>query len=147
MWDIFLFSSTSETVIIDFKIVHPCNNVAICPTMLLPLQYKSRWMTVYEDWCHDWMFNRIEVHNAVIVVPNPFSLLGRELPTMEWASLRAALVISDIMKMQLAIRCRQERITRKKLAWVEQKLSWSTVSTRQNATRCCGRVGNIMIKP
>ena len=37
--------------------------------------YKSQWMTVYEDWVSKedgvtiGMFNRIEVHNAVIVVP------------------------------------------------------------------------------
>jgi ADP-ribose pyrophosphatase len=37
--------------------------------------YKSQWMTVYEDWVSKeddgtiGMFNRIKVHNAVIVVP------------------------------------------------------------------------------
>lgn len=39
------------------------------------IMYKSQWMTVYEDWVSKedgvtiGMFNRIEVHNAVIVVP------------------------------------------------------------------------------
>ncbi len=39
------------------------------------IMYKSEWMTVYEDWVSKedgvtiGMFNRIEVHNAVIVVP------------------------------------------------------------------------------
>jgi ADP-ribose pyrophosphatase len=38
--------------------------------------YKSQWMTIYEDWVSkvdgssiSGMFNRIEVHDAVIVVP------------------------------------------------------------------------------
>ena len=38
------------------------------------IMYKSQWLTVYEDWVSKegvtiGMFNRIEVHNAVIVVP------------------------------------------------------------------------------
>ena len=50
------------------------------------IMYISQWMTVWEDWVSKeggvaiGMFNRIEVHNAVIVVP----ILedgGRELST------------------------------------------------------------------
>ena len=39
------------------------------------IMYNNQWMTVYEDWVSKedgvtiGMFNRIEVHNAVIVVP------------------------------------------------------------------------------
>ena len=50
------------------------------------IMYKSQWMTVYEDWVSKedgftiGMFNRIEVHNAVIVVPI-LENSGRELST------------------------------------------------------------------
>ena len=108
------------------------------------IMYKSQWMTVYEDWVSKedgvtiGMFNRIEVHNAVIVVPilEDKPLLMVE-PYAAGTSLQSCLV-DLLMKMkQVSDAGRRELLeetgyTCNKVEWINWFYTWPGKIAQRN---------------